>query len=399
MNIAHFTLTFLPGVGGAQYAVHNLAIHQQREHQVTVVTSWKSYRASHRSVPYRVLPLLPGSQRCAWRCARSRIARAAIGVQLRIIQWLCKFDAWHVHFAYPTGYTAWCGLGGGERPRLVLTCHGADIQEREPTPSDPFASIRVRQVVQDTVRVFPSLVAVSESVRKRYLELGVREERISLLANGIDYDRHVPLTPSVREQVRRRYGVNGDTKLILTIGRHSPVKGYASIPEITEQLSRKGLSFIWLVVAGGMSENDKNLWARKLQEKVRVLDEIKPSETDGIQDTLPTEEMLQLYGAADVLISVSRMESFSCVILEAMASGLPVVATDVPGHRDLVDDGVTGFLTPLDQPDALAGHIDEIIRDSDKARHMSRAARNAARAYDWHGLAQRTNRLYDGTGT
>jgi glycosyltransferase involved in cell wall biosynthesis len=322
-----------------------------------------------------------------------------VAVQLRLLQWIYRFDVWHVHYAFPAGYVALRGLEENGVPHLLLTCHGADIQERDASADDPFSSPRICQAVEHTICAFPALIAISESVRQRYLEMGAHPERILSFPNGVDCDRFSLASSILREQVRKQYGVREDAKLILTVGRHSPVKGYAIIPDVAQRLHQRGQAFVWLLAAGCAPDMQNEIDSRGLANRVMLLREIKPQQVDGMLPSLPSEEMLRLYGAADMLVSTSRMESFGLVILEAMAAGIPVVATDVPGHRDLVSDGVTGSLVPLDNPTLTADCIEQILSDQEMADRMSRAARVAARTFDWQGLANRSGGLYLSAGT
>ena len=392
MKIAHFTFTFLPTLGGAQIVVHNLAVRQCADHNVTVVTSWKSFCATRSRVPYKVQPLLPGSQRLAWKSAGSPMALNHISWQLWLLQRMHKFDVWHVHYAYPAGYLALKGLCGGE-PGTVLTCHGDDIQERAAELDSPFNTVDIRNAVRESVRGFPLVTAVSHAVRERYLQLGVQPECIHAIPNGLDLDRFNTTELDVNS-TRSRLGVSPDSRLILTVGRNSPVKGYTSIPEILKILADKHRDIAWIIVGGG-SETVME-WARAagVSAYVRAVPETGPESTANNVGELPPDDLIALYKSADLLVSTSYMESFGCAVLEGMAAGLPIVATDVPGHRELVKDGHNGFLVPIDNPRIMAERIAMILDDSSLAGRLSAAGRVTASGFGWANVTDMYTGVY-----
>jgi glycosyltransferase involved in cell wall biosynthesis len=101
---------------------------------------------------------------------------------------------------------------------------------------------------------------------------------------------------------------------------------------------------------------------------------------------IPDAALLSVYSLVDVVVlpSVSRREAFGIVLLEAMASGKPVVATSIPGVCDVVDHGKTGYLVPPRDPIAMAKAIEHILKDAATAKRMGDEGRAiATRRYDW----------------
>ena len=108
------------------------------------------------------------------------------------------------------------------------------------------------------------------------------------------------------------------------------------------------------------------------------------------QDTLP-----YYYSAAEAVVVPSLYESFGMVALEAMACGTPVVASEVGGLAFLVQDGVTGFTVPVDDPSALADRLLHIITDPELKKKLGQQAAELAQDYDWHLIAERILQLYE----
>jgi D-inositol-3-phosphate glycosyltransferase len=107
------------------------------------------------------------------------------------------------------------------------------------------------------------------------------------------------------------------------------------------------------------------------------------------QGTLP-----YYYSATDVVVMPSHYESFGMVALEAMACGTPVIATQVGGLAFLVQDGVTGFHIPVDDPVALSDRLIQLLEDHQLQTQMSQQAAEIAQKYAWEKIAQSMKTLY-----
>ncbi|HVP01395.1 MAG TPA: glycosyltransferase, partial [Solirubrobacteraceae bacterium] len=103
-----------------------------------------------------------------------------------------------------------------------------------------------------------------------------------------------------------------------------------------------------------------------------------------------------LMAAADVVVQPSRNEGLSITVLEAMAAGRPVVASDVGGTRESVADGVTGVLVPPGRPDALAAALDALLRDPRRRAALGAAARaRAVASFSAQAMAAATSAVYE----
>jgi 2-deoxystreptamine N-acetyl-D-glucosaminyltransferase/2-deoxystreptamine glucosyltransferase len=110
---------------------------------------------------------------------------------------------------------------------------------------------------------------------------------------------------------------------------------------------------------------------------------------------VPHHQVPAVLAALDVLVLPSVYEEMGSVLVEAMACGVPVVATDVGGIPEVVVDGITGLLVPADDVGALGGAVDRLLRDEPLRERMGRAARLRSGDYCWPVLAQRVAAVYD----
>jgi glycosyltransferase involved in cell wall biosynthesis len=208
------------------------------------------------------------------------------------------------------------------------------------------------------LRSFPRVVAVSEEVRQRLLKAGVRQERIRIIANGIDLRPFkIERDPDPVDWCQDRPAVVG------MVARLSAEKGVDLFLRAAAQVAGI-ISYAKFVVVGDGPDRNK---LEALIDHLRLRPFVSML---GRQNDMPAQ-----YASFDLLVSSSRKEGLSIAILEAMASGLPLVATAVGDVLNVVRDGETGILLPTGDPGALASAIVDLLRDREKRRRLGSVAR------------------------
>lgn len=192
--------------------------------------------------------------------------------------------------------------------------------------------------------------------------------RAKLLANGIDLDRFVPdkIDSTQRSAIRDRLGAGDDTVVVGMVGRLVREQGYRELTEVARLLGDRFAVDRYVVVAMGSWDAD--------EPGALAPEDLRAAEEAGIVLLGQREDVDELYGAMDLVVLPSHWASFPRAGMEAAASGLPVVATDVRGCRQVVDQGVTGLLVPLGDPEALADAIAELGEEPDRRIGMGKAA-------------------------
>lgn len=209
-------------------------------------------------------------------------------------------------------------------------------------------------------------VVVSRAAGDRMLRQGVVPPgKLRVIYNGLDVTAF-PVNPPSEDiaGVRREMGVPPEWPLLLAVGRLQKPKGYPLLLEAMAILQERGVS-CFLAVAG-----DGEMRAALEEQAVRL----------GLGDCVRflglRHDVIALMAGADALVLSSLWEGLPGAVLEAMAAGLPVVATAVGGTPELVVDGVTGFLVPPGDPAALAGAVAELLRlPAEKRKEMGQAGR------------------------
>jgi UDP-glucose:(heptosyl)LPS alpha-1,3-glucosyltransferase len=226
-----------------------------------------------------------------------------------------------------------------------------------------FAAVEARQYVNDG-RLF---VALSQRVADDFVKYhGVDRETIRIVQNGVDCDKYSPKNRSLhRAAMRQELGLASDTLLLMMVAHNFRLKGLNSAVRVLATMRDRG-SRVHLAVLGGGSP-----WRyRRLARSLGVGNEV--TFLGSRPDSIPA------LAAADVLIHPTHYDACSLVVLEALASGLPVVSTRSTGVDELMTDGVEGFL--VSDPSETEAMVDRAGRllDPGLREEMGRAARRLA---------------------
>lgn len=202
--------------------------------------------------------------------------------------------------------------------------------------------------------------------------LRVPEARLHLLGNGIDLDRFDPGTvgSATREQLRAELGIGPGEVLIGAVGRLVEEKGYVDLLDAFSLVRRWRPQARLIVVGPGDPQKADALTPELLQWAERE---------HGVQFLGHRDDVDRLYTAMDIYVLASRREGFPRSAMEAAAMGVPVVATDIRGCRQVVEHGVTGLLVPPGKVGALAEALSALVADPGQRQAMGIAGRCKAR--------------------
>ena len=208
---------------------------------------------------------------------------------------------------------------------------------------------------------------VSKAAAERFRELRVvPEEKQQVIYNGLDPGRfYSGLSDEQKQQKRKELGLPADDFLMLAVGSLTRQKGYFDLFSALHNLQDSAGSFKLVVVGSGPLEQELQKEAGKLGLGDKVI-------FWGRSDDVPA-----MMAAADALVLSSHWEGLPGVVLEAMASELPVVATAVGGTPELVKEGVTGHLVPAGSAEKLAEAMEQVLSmNHDEQQKMGRAGRS-----------------------
>ena len=197
-----------------------------------------------------------------------------------------------------------------------------------------------------------ALIAVSPEVRDDLVELGVAPaEKIVVVRLGLDLDRRLSADPSARAAVRAELGIPDDGFLIGWLGRMTEIKRVDDLLAACARLRAKGVDAYLALVGDGPLRDE-------LKDKAEALGIADRTRFVGFRESVG-----ELYAAFDVVALTSANEGTPVTVIEALACGLPVVATDVGGVSDVVQDGRSGFLVPANDVAAVAERLEQLAGD------------------------------------
>ena len=358
-SICLYTDTFLPCVGGAELVLDRLAVSLRESGQRVVVLAPKMKDAhddadSVYDISRYCKPL---SKRRGVRLILPRLI--ALHMQHR-------FDIIHCHAAYPQAYVA-ATFKRWFRIPFVVRPHGTDV-----LPGERIRSHRkVEKRMQTALSCADAIIAQGMFLKEVILGLGVDEKRVRTIHNGVDIEA---FANGSRFDHPRPY--------ILGLGNLMPHKGFDVLLRAYALLERPSVD---LIIAGTGREQSKLV---SLANQLGIASRVR------FTGQIEGKQKVDLYRSSELFICPSRREPFANVILEAMASGLPIVAADVGGNRELVCHGEHGFLFPAGDEAALAATLSQALADPAALARFRQATARRIRDFEWSVIAQEYLRLY-----
>src|SRR5215216_458769 len=295
-----------------------------------------------------------------------------------------KLDVIHTHHPVLLGQTAATKARDLNLP-LVFTFH---TQYQEYTHYFPFPQEQVQEFLKNTImnwmrefmRKCQHIVIPSESMRSILVNDYGLVDRFTVIPTGIDI---APYKRADGAALRSERGWNDD-KVIISVGRLAEEKNWITLLQAFA-LAQKRHPKIRLVLLGDGPQAET---LRQLAGELGITERVT------FTGNVPFNDVPTYFKAADLFAFASLTETQGLVTLEAMASGLPVVAVDASGTRDILEDGKQGFLTQND-PQGLANGLVKVLEDSSLVGKFKSAALRTSRAYDNHRLARKMLKVYE----
>ena len=266
--------------------------------------------------------------------------------------------------------------------KMMLTVHGILREEkkqallRKPSLKALYQYIVQSRDERELLEVAPQIIVDTAYVEDKLKTYGLKHvPEMHVIPQGIDETFY-----SIK--------CNPQSNVILCVGAIAPRKGHVYTVEMFNRLRAKGVS-AQLHIIGSLADK---AYYELLQQKIAA----NPYASDiSLEANLPREELLKAYSEAKLFVLHSREESQGIVFAEAMATGLPVVATKIGGIPYVVADGKSGLLCPYGDVEAMAQSAELLLTDDNMWKEFSSAAKEIAKGYSWKDIAERIVRLYN----
>ncbi len=382
MNVLCLSYEYPPIGGGGSTTIHEVNRRLTNDVDLEVLTT------GFRGAPaYEVLDGVPVSRLSAGRADRfvasfASMAAYALSATVNGIGRARAADLLHCYFVLPTGIPAYHLANFSGKP-LVVTVFGGDLY-------DPTKYTHVRRLLNSTLsrrilRRADAVTTISRDLQDRIRDVaGIEAE---LIHCGVDTDAITPPKKKAdRETLKEKLRLDPAKTHVLSVGRLIARKNYPLLIEAFAAIAAEHPDADLVIVGEGPQHAALTALAAKLGVADRV----------HLAGFVDADTLVDLYRAADVFAMASLHEGQCCTILEAMAAGAPVVATDAGGIPDSVVAEETGLLVPPGNTKAFAAALAALLADAKKRKKMGRASRErTVDVFDWQRIAGQTKILYE----
>jgi glycosyltransferase involved in cell wall biosynthesis len=353
--------TFFPTIGGAQSQV-------ERVSKILLAEGW-SVRVLTRQHSWDHPRGLPGGNTIVHGVPVTRLysrGGTKIGSLLYVLGGLWHLLRWGrggIYHAHDIGAAGWLAVAaryllGGRC--LVKLRTGRDRYE------ELFASGFARWHFAMILRLADRVVVVNHAVEELVGRLGVPSQRIVSLSNAVDTQAFSPVAAEKKRAIRERLGLPRDKAIVLYVGRLHPVKGVDILLQAWARLPEGIRHHAMLLVVGDGPERSN------LLQTIASLELAESVTLTGDQETTR-----DYYWASDLFVLPSRSEGQSNALNEAMACGLPVIASNVGGALDVIEEGKSGILFEAENVHQLAEKLTSLLMSRDQWAELGTQARLA----------------------
>jgi glycosyltransferase involved in cell wall biosynthesis len=262
-------------------------------------------------------------------------------------------DVVHAHNFVPNYHAAAALLGLGRPPVLVCTCHDMGMR---------LSNRKLRTLFAMSLTRTAKVAMVGQQVYDQYLRTGlVKKDQVVMVRNGIPLERFA-LTPERRASARAALGLAAGDRVVGCVGRLAALKNHARMIDVMPALLREHPGLKLVIVGEGPMQDALETQVRQLGLGDNVM---LAGQRSDVADLLP---------AFDVFALPSQTEGLSIALLEACATSLAVVATRVGGNPEIISDGQTGLLIPVDDNAALHQAVGRLLGDEALRQRLGAAA-------------------------
>lgn len=367
MNIG---IVCFPTIGGSGVVAAELGkALAARRHTVHFVTTGVPFRVEELSERLQFHPVTP----MPYPVFHSTPYTLALATRLAEVAERHELDLVHAHYAIPHSTAAYLARVSSPRPfKVITTLHGTDTRLVGLDPS-------YRHIVRFSIRESDGVTAVSRWLRDSSVIDFELDRPVEVIHNFVDTQHFRPgVCPRLRAMLAAEH-----EPVCVNVSNLRPVKGVLNVIRAHAQVARATGARL-IVVGDGPQREEAEALANELDVGCKVT-------FVGRRD-----DVAPYLACADLYYQAAEQESFGVAALEAMSTGLPVVAMKVGGLPELVVDGETGLLVPLGDPTALAEAVIGLLRDDERRRAVGEAARRrAVECFDTATVVPQYESLYE----
>lgn len=286
-----------------------------------------------------------------------------------------KPDLIHAHFSYPDGFGM---IGLAKRWNIPLVISALGTIERQVAYEGSQTSKQIIEALNFANRV----LSVSEDLKLHIVNLGINENKVIVVPNGVDTEKFKPLG---KENARNLLNLPVDKNIVLFVGALRSIKGVDYLIEAAKSFVNKNTELYMVGRDDGLKKN-----LVKMTYELKITDFVK------FIGPVNHEDIPLWISASDILVLPSLSEGRPNVVLEALACEVPVVATDVGGIPELMINGETGYLVPSKNSLELSQKVNKLLENENLREKMGKIGRKSViqRGLTWEAHAKKTVDIY-----
>jgi len=353
MKIALIPGVFFPQPGGAQVQTHNLANKLiQMGHEVDVILLNKTNVKNNLYNTFTINKFI-----LSFFFYLNKVLKINFSFYLKLyFKKIIKknnYDVFHFHLLnFKTLYIL--KILKELNQKVVVTVHGIDIQIDKDIRYGYRLNKSYEKKFLNIVNKIDRFFSISQNIKNDLLDLGIKKNKIIMVPNGIEKSKFLKLR-EIKENINKKI-------FLITVARFAKEKkGFDLIPQVAKLLNEKKIDFQWTIV--GYNSKDirmiKNM--ENFEKNFKYLDNIENLD----EKFFPHNNLIKIYKSNHIYINMARIESFGITIMEALASGLPVITFDTKGGNELIKNDYNGIivenLSPEQIVNAISQYIDNII--------------------------------------
>ncbi|BAU63158.1 glycosyl transferase group 1 [Stanieria sp. NIES-3757] len=288
--------------------------------------------------------------------------------------------------------SAWVGMEIKKRQlvKQIHTYHSLGAVKYKSINTIPLIASTRLNVEKECLETADMIVATSPQEKQHMRSLVSEQGNINIIPCGTDIKRFGSISSG---EGRAKLGIDPQSKVILYVGRFDHRKGIETLVRAVGRHEVREHQNLKLIIVGGSTPGQSD--GRERERIEGIVKELGIEEITLFAGRVEHTELCDYYAAADVCVVPSHYEPFGLVAIEAMASGTPVIASDVGGLKFTVLDEVTGLLAPPQDEAAFARAIDVILSDKQWRNQLGKNARQRVESkFSWDGVARQLDNLY-----
>ena len=381
MNIAFFIPSYFPNTGGAEVLLHNYLINLNKKKKkiilVLTLESWLRLKIKNIKLPYKVvviyIPFL------------FRIEKYFSYLSVLIMRFFIKkisskyqIDFWHCIMMYPSGYLLSRAIANLNIP-LVIRAIGIDIQKMEEINYGYRLDKKIDQKVKNYTKA-DYFISSCPDVTNEYKKLNIKNSNIIEIPNAVN--KSLFLDNNLGKLFKKKFKINNNKKIFLTVSRNHSKKGLTYLLKAISVLKKNNYhhNSLFIIFGNGVKKLKYETQLLNITQECLLIEENNNS--INYNDYLPGKLLRSAYVAADYFILPSIIETFGIVLVEAMASSCPIIATKTDGCNSVLENGKYGYQIEKGQPKEIYNAILYFLNNEKEVKKYIELGRERLKKYD-----------------